>query len=122
MNKIVEGLKKIYKDHRDIFSIHLLVCWFVGLLYAFLRGLRYRHDVEVTMAEHISTKVGFDFHPDWVSTLLALIGYFLIFLLFITSGYFSLSDIFNLKKRNRVNSENSSLYKKKSNKKKKKRK
>ena len=28
------------------------------------------------MAEYISSKVGLDFHPDWISTLLLLIGYF----------------------------------------------
>ena len=123
MNKLVKTLKNIYKDNKYIFSIQFLICWIVTFLFAFLHGLRYQPKLEATMAEYISSKVGLDFHHDLISTLLLLIGYFLLFLLFFMPSYFSLSDIFSyFKKKRQVNSANTSLYKKKSKKKKKKRK
>lgn len=123
MNKIVEVFKNIYKENRYIFSIQFLLCLLVAFLYAFLRGLRYQKNLETTMAEYISNKVGFDFHPDWISTILVLIGWFLLFLLFTMPSYFSLLDIFSyFKKKRQVNSANTGLYKKKSKKKNRKRK
>ena len=69
MNKIIESLKNIYKDNKYIFSIQILICSFFAFLLGLSRGARSHSRLERIMAEYISSKVGFDFHPVWLCYL-----------------------------------------------------
>lgn len=119
MNKIIESLKNIYKDNKYIFSIQILICSFFAFLLGLSRGARSHSRLERIMAEYISSKVGFDFHPVWLSVILILISCTVLFLLFVPCceivNYFK-------KKKKRVYLTDTSPYKKKSKNKKKKRK
>ncbi len=97
----------------NIFSFSFLSIWIVAFIYGFLRGLRYRPELKVTIADYISNLTGNEFRPEWVSTLLWGIAYSIMIMWIIFDRYYY--DVINFfKKKLSSNPSRPTLYKKKS--------